>query len=61
MKAHETFIELNELIDVLDQLAQAVCANDVTKVRAILQTTVSGYQPDSQVADWVYRKTNDRK
>jgi len=31
----------------------------VTRVRTILQTTVSGYQPDSHVADWVYRNTND--
>jgi FlaA1/EpsC-like NDP-sugar epimerase len=59
MKARETFIELNELMPVLDQLAQAVCVNDVTRVRTILQTTVSGYQPDSHVADWVYRNTND--
>jgi FlaA1/EpsC-like NDP-sugar epimerase len=61
MKAHETFIKLDELMPVLGQLSQAVSANDVTKVRAFLQTTVSGYQPDSQVADWVYCKTNDRK
>jgi FlaA1/EpsC-like NDP-sugar epimerase len=61
MKARETFIELNELMLVLDQLAQVVYANDVTKVRAILQTTVSGYRPDSQVVDWVYCQTNNRK
>ena len=61
MKAHETFIALDELTPLLDQIAQAVCANDVTKVRAILQTTVSGYRPDSQVVDWVYCQTNNRK
>lgn len=61
MKAHEAFLKFDELTPLLDQLAQAVEANDVSGVRANLQTAVLGYQPNSQVADLIYRKTNNRK
>jgi FlaA1/EpsC-like NDP-sugar epimerase len=59
MKAHETFLTIDELKPLLDQLVQAVYANDVNGVRAILQIAVPGYQPDSQVADWIYCKKNN--
>lgn len=59
MKAHEAFLTIDELKPLLDQLAQAVDANDVSGVRAILQIAVPGYQPDSQVADWIYCKKNN--
>ena len=59
MKAHEAFLTIDELKPLLDQLAQAVDANDVNGVRAILQIAVPGYQPDSQVADWIYCKKNN--
>lgn len=59
MKAHEAFLTIDELTPLLDQLAQAVVANDVNGVRAILQIAVPGYQPDSQVADWIYCKKNN--
>ena len=61
MKAHEAFLKFDELTPLLDQLAQAVEANDVSGVRANLQTAVLGYQPSSQVADLIYRKTSNRK
>jgi FlaA1/EpsC-like NDP-sugar epimerase len=59
MKAHEAFLKIDELTPLLDQLVQAVYANDVDGVRAILQIAVPGYQPDSQVADWIYCKKNN--
>lgn len=59
MKAHEAFLAIDELEPLLDQLAQAVYANDVNGVRSILQKAVPGYQPDSQVADWIYCKKNN--
>jgi FlaA1/EpsC-like NDP-sugar epimerase len=61
MKAHEAFLTMDELKPLLNQLVQAVDANDVNGVRALLQTVVPGYQPDSQVADWIYCKKNHRK
>lgn len=59
MKAHEAFLTIEELKPLLDQLAQALYLNDVNGVRAVLQIAVPGYQPDSQVADWVYCKKNN--
>lgn len=47
MKAHEAFLKFDELTPLLAQLAQAVEANDVSGVRAILQAAVPGYQPSS--------------
>jgi FlaA1/EpsC-like NDP-sugar epimerase len=61
MKAQEVFLKFDELTPLLDQLAQAVEANDVSGMRANLQTAVLGYQPSSQVADLIYRKTSNRK
>lgn len=61
MKAHEAFLKFDELTPLLAQLAQAVEANDMSGVRAILQAAVPGYQPSSQVADLIYRKTSNRK
>ena len=58
MKAHEEFLNIYELKNLLDQLVKALGANDVNEVRALLQTAVPGYQPDSQVADLIYCKIN---
>jgi len=58
MKAHEAFLELDKLTPLLNQLSLTISANDVEGVRAILQVAVPGYQPDSQVADWIYCKKN---
>jgi hypothetical protein len=43
---------------LLEKLTKAIHSNDVHGIRAILQTAVPGYQPDSQVADWIYSKRN---
>jgi FlaA1/EpsC-like NDP-sugar epimerase len=59
MKAHEAFLELDKLTPLLNQLSLTISANDVEGVRAILQVAVPGYQPDSQVADWIYCKKNN--
>lgn len=54
MKAHEAFVSWDELSRLLTKLSQAVEANDIDSLRAILQTAVPGYKPDSQVADWIH-------
>jgi FlaA1/EpsC-like NDP-sugar epimerase len=58
MKAHEAFLEFAELTPLLNQLEHAVRTNDVNGVRAILQSAVPGYQPDSKVVDLIYCKTS---
>jgi FlaA1/EpsC-like NDP-sugar epimerase len=59
MKAHEEFLNIDELTNLLEQLATALGANDVNEVRALLQKAVPGYQPDAQVADLIYCKINN--
>ncbi len=58
MKAHEACLTWPELMPLLEKLTKAIHSNDVHGIRAILQTAVPGYQPDSQVADWIYSKRN---
>lgn len=54
MKAHEDFLQMNELLPRLAELTLALDANDVLSIRRILKEIVPGYQPDGDVVDWVY-------
>jgi len=54
MKAHEDFLNWPELHEALLKLMRAVEANDVPAIRACMKTLVPGYQPDSDVVDWVW-------
>jgi FlaA1/EpsC-like NDP-sugar epimerase len=54
MKAHEEFLPWDTLQGQLFELAQALDANDVPKVRVLLKQLVPGYQPDGDVVDWVW-------
>jgi FlaA1/EpsC-like NDP-sugar epimerase len=52
MRALEDFLPWVELVDVLNTLDQAMMANDVTTLRAMLQVCVHGYEPTGGVPDW---------
>jgi FlaA1/EpsC-like NDP-sugar epimerase len=54
MKAHEDCLPWKELENKLDALKIALDLNDVGVVRRILESLVSGYQPSSEVVDWVH-------
>lgn len=54
MKAHEEFLPWSELQAQLTELMQAVETNNVPAMRAQIQHLVSGYQPDTEVVDWVW-------
>jgi len=54
MKAHEEFLPWPQLQAKLDELMQAVDANNVPAIRALIQKLVSGYQPEGEVVDWVW-------
>jgi FlaA1/EpsC-like NDP-sugar epimerase len=54
MKAQEQFLSWPHLQEKLNALNIAVGANDVPVIRALLQQTVSGYQPSCDVVDWVH-------
>ncbi len=54
MKAHEEFLPWSELHPQLQSLMQAVDANNVPAIRALIDQLVPGYQPDGKVVDWVW-------
>jgi FlaA1/EpsC-like NDP-sugar epimerase len=54
MKAHEEFLPWTLLQPQLQKLMQAVEVNDVLVIRYLIQKLVPGYQPESDVVDWVW-------
>ena len=54
MKAHEEFLLWDELQSKLTPLNQALDANNVPLIRALLQDLVPGYRPEGEVVDWVW-------
>ncbi|MFN5880450.1 MAG: UDP-N-acetylglucosamine 4,6-dehydratase family protein, partial [Burkholderiales bacterium] len=57
MKAHEAFLPWGELQLGLQALEQAMQANDLPQVRLLLQRLVSGYTPDPEIVDWLWRES----
>ena len=54
MKAHEEFLDWDELEGKLSALEKALNANDVTTVRLMVEALVPGYSPSDEIVDWVY-------
>ncbi len=54
MKAHEEFLPWPALQQRLADLMAAVDANDVPRMRTLIQQLVPGYQPEGDVVDWVH-------
>jgi FlaA1/EpsC-like NDP-sugar epimerase len=54
MKAHEEFLPWDELESKLNILNRALESNNVPAIRTLLKELVPGYQPESEVVDWVW-------
>lgn len=54
MKAHEELLPWPELQEKMASLSIAIRSNDVPLLRRLLKDLVTGYQPDGDVADWVW-------
>jgi len=54
MKAHEDFLLWDDLQAKLTNLGVALHTNNVPLIRTRLKDLVPGYQPDSEVVDWVH-------
>jgi len=54
LKAHEDFLPWEMLRARLDALDLALDANDVPRIRDLLQHMVTDYKPDVRVVDWVH-------
>jgi len=54
MKAREAWLEASELQAAFQQLDTAMEAGDLARVRKILQSLVQGYQPETDIVDWLH-------
>lgn len=54
MKAHETFMAWEVFQPRLKALELALYANDVGVIRLMMQELVTGYNPETEIVDWVY-------
>ena len=54
LKAHEQHLDWLQLEQKLNALSLAMSDNDILSIRTILQQTVNGYEPSSDVVDWVH-------
>jgi FlaA1/EpsC-like NDP-sugar epimerase len=54
MKAHEEFLPWDALQSKLFDLGLALQANNVQMIQNLLQQLVPGYQPNSELVDWVW-------
>jgi FlaA1/EpsC-like NDP-sugar epimerase len=53
-RAQDSFIPWNELETDLNTLRIVLAHNDVDTILALLRKLVAGYQPSSQIVDWIY-------
>lgn len=56
MRANEEHLSWEAFKGVLEQLLTAVGTDDYSRVRQLLRETVSGYTPDGEIVDWIYRQ-----
>ena len=54
MKAHEDFINWEELDDKLKQLEDALNKNDINVVQDLVRRMVPEYAPTNKIVDWVH-------
>lgn len=54
MKAHEEFINWEDLQAKLSSLQKMMQINDIQAIKTILQELVRGYQPSGVLVDWVH-------
>ena len=54
LKAHEQYLDWPQLEQKLNDLSIAMSSSDILSIRSILQQTVDGYEPSSDVVDWVH-------
>ena len=54
MKAQEEFLGLEVLMEYLDQLKTTIDQNNVSELKRIIKKLVPGYEPQSELVDWIH-------
>lgn len=61
MRASEEYLPWDELCQILRRLLSLAEQCKCDEIRVILQETVSGYQPQSEIVDWVHLRAGQKK
>ncbi len=56
MSANEEHLSWESLKLKLEELLDAVDKDNYVRVRQLLRETVSGYTPEGEIVDWIYRQ-----
>ena len=59
MKAQEDFLPYSQLTDKLSQLKCLIIKNNVTGIRNMLKDSITGFDPQSELVDWVHLHQNE--
>ena len=54
MKAQEEFLALDDLMEFLDHLKTTIDQNNVSELKRIIKKLVPGYEPQSELVDWIH-------
>ena len=60
MRANEEYLAWDELCQVLRRLLKLAEHCDCDEIRKVLRDTVSGYQPQSDIVDWVHLQNMEK-
>ena len=58
-RAEEDFLTKEKIYEYLDSLKQAGLANDVAKLKEILEEAIPGFDPEEEIVDVVYLQKNN--
>ena len=58
LKAYEQHPDWSQIEQNFNALNVAMSSNDILSIRTILQQTINGYEPSSDVVDWVHMAQN---
>lgn len=61
MRASEEYLAWDELSQILRHLLQLAEHCDCEEIRKVLRGTVNGYQPQSDIVDWVHLQNMEKK
>jgi len=61
MRASEEYLAWDELSQILRHLLQLAEHCDCEEIRKVLRDTVNGYQPQSDIVDWVHLQNMEKK
>jgi FlaA1/EpsC-like NDP-sugar epimerase len=60
-KVNESYLAWTDLESWLKELSEALTQADLEKMMVLLRASATGYQPNSDIADWTYMESQYEK